>query len=139
MGGQDDVERADQIVAAAGGCARSLAGATSVRESIALTGCATAYVGCDTGMTHFAVALGVPTVAIFGVSCKEQFLPRPADPRRVRVLLPTPELPPAGYFIGVDSALFPPRRQPDMRMETITVDQVFGALIELLTLPVPRT
>lgn len=41
-------------------------------------GGAVAYVGCDSGVTHLAAALGVPTVAIFGPTNPEIWGPRGA-------------------------------------------------------------
>ncbi len=51
---------------------RSLVGATSLRQLVALVARARLFVGCDTGPMHLAAACGTPVVALFG----------PADPRR---------------------------------------------------------
>ena len=51
---------------------RSTVGETSLLELLALERRARLFVGCDTGPMHMAVAVGTPTVVLFG----------PADPRR---------------------------------------------------------
>src|SRR6185437_13506 len=109
LGGAQDVESAAVIVAATEGRAVSLAGQLALRESIALLPLADVYVAGDTGLTHFAAALAVPTVAIYGVADLIQFAPRPVDPRRLRVLLPQPLPPPVGFFIGTEGGPWSPR------------------------------
>ncbi len=135
LGAAADVPLADAIVAATGGHARTLAGQLTLRASIAAITQADLYVGNDSGLTHFAVALGIPTVALYGVSDLVQFGPRAADPRRLRVLLPQPLYPPAGFFIGTESGMFAPRHPPDDRMATITVARVLAAAAALLPAP----
>jgi heptosyltransferase-2 len=60
---------------AGSGCAgaTSLAGETTLGESAALIALARLFVGNDSGPTHMAMALGVPTVAIFGPTDPGQF------------------------------------------------------------------
>lgn len=132
LGGPEDREAAQIIQSATGDRAVVLAGQMTLRQSITLISQADAYIGCDSGLTHFAVALGTPTVAIFGYSDLTTFAPRPADPAHLRIVLPEPLPPPAGFFIGVESLLFPPRHPPDDRMSRITVAQVAEALTALL-------
>lgn len=45
-----------------------VAGCLTVRQSAALVGRASLYIGLDSGMGHVAVALGIPTVILFGPS-----------------------------------------------------------------------
>lgn len=139
LGGPTDGPAAEQIVAALHGRAVNFAGQTSVRESVSLIAHADLYLGNDSGLTHFAVALDVPTVALFGVSNLRHFAPRPADPRRLVVLTPAPLPPPAGNFIGVDSIFFPPRRPPDDRLLTIAPPAVLAAARALLAAVPSRT
>ncbi len=132
LGGPQDVESAAAIVAATAGRAVSLAGQLTLSESIAMLTGATVYIGGDTGLTHFAAALAVPTVALYGVSDLVQFAPRPLDPRRLRLLLPRPLPPPAGFFIGTEGGPFAPHHPPDDRMEHISVERVLTATVSLL-------
>ena len=131
LGAPVDVPLAAQIVSATGGQAISLAGQTSLLQSLALITHASIYVGNDSGLTHFAVALQRPTVALFGVSDLTQFAPRPADPRLLRLLLPHPVPAPAGFFIGTESGLFAPHHTVDDRMEHISVARVCAAVASL--------
>jgi hypothetical protein len=48
----------------------------SLIELLSLISTARLYVGCDTGPMHFAAALGVPVLAIFGGGHFPRFLPR---------------------------------------------------------------
>jgi|GEM_PF-2997710 len=139
LGGAADIEAADAIVAATNGRSWSLAGQLSIPESIAMIGQAACYIGCDSGLTHFAVALHVPTVALFGITSLDQFAPRPIDPTQLRVLLPTPERKPIGFFIGTESVLFATHHYTDdKRMEDINVDRVWEAVQSLLPLPISQ-
>jgi ADP-heptose:LPS heptosyltransferase len=52
------------IIAASGGPAVSLAGRTSLRQVAAVCGLSDLVVGVDTGTTHIAKAVGVPTVVL---------------------------------------------------------------------------
>jgi ADP-heptose:LPS heptosyltransferase len=132
LGGPQDAPHAAEIVRATGGQALSLAGTSGLMESIALITQADCYVGCDSGLTHFAVALDIPTVALYGPSSVAQFGPRPRDPRRVRVILPQPYVPPTGFFIGAESLFFPPRGQRTDHMQHISVPRVAAATESLL-------
>ena len=131
LGAPVDVSLAAQIVGATAGRAVSLAGQTSLLQSIAIITQARVYVGNDSGLTHFAVALQRPTVALFGVSDLAQFAPRAADPRLLRLLLPHPVPAPAGFFIGTESGLFAPPHPVDDRMEHISVARVCAAVASL--------
>jgi len=62
--GEEDLAR--QVVAMAGGGARLALRTRSLAEVIALLARARLYVGADTGITHLASALEVPTVALYG-------------------------------------------------------------------------
>ncbi len=131
LGGPEDVEAAAAIVAATDGRALSLAGKTNLRESVAVIANAGVYVGCDSGLTQIAVALGVPTVALFGVSNLEQFAPRTTTPERLRILLPDPLLEPVGFFVGTEPLFARHDYAHDTRMATISVDDVLEATLAL--------
>jgi heptosyltransferase-2/heptosyltransferase-3 len=62
---------------------RVLAGRASLRQMMAVVGQAALFVGPDTGMSHIAAAIGVPTVAIFGPTNPTRYQPLGA---RVRVV-----------------------------------------------------
>jgi heptosyltransferase-2 len=77
IGGPEDRSLADEIVAAAGGRARSAAGALSLRGSAALIRRARALVTNDSAPLHLATAVDTPVIAIFGPTVPEQgFGPR---------------------------------------------------------------
>ncbi|MGM0553431.1 MAG: lipopolysaccharide heptosyltransferase II [Pseudomonadota bacterium] len=71
LGGPADRDRADTIVRRAGDAARviNLAGDTSLREAAAVLERASLAVGVDTGLTHMAIAMDAPTIALFGSTC----------------------------------------------------------------------
>ena len=66
VGGREDVELGDAIVAASGGRARNAAGALSLRGSAALISRARLLVTNDSAPLHMATASGTPIVAVFG-------------------------------------------------------------------------
>lgn len=67
LGGPDDRPAAARIVGAGGPRGLvELAGATSLGAAAALVEGASLVVGVDTGLTHLGVAMGRPTVALFG-------------------------------------------------------------------------
>lgn len=94
LGGPADRERGAAIASAAGGAAVALAGRTSLTEAAALIRGARMLVGVDTGLTHLGVAMGTPTLALFGSTCpylrapegrlQVVYLPRPCSPCRRR-------------------------------------------------------
>lgn len=135
LGGPQDVASAEVIVRGAEGHAVSLAGQLDVRASIATLSQADCFIANDTGLMHFAVALGTPTVALYGVADLQQFAPRAQAPERVRVVLPHPVPAPTGFFVG-NEGLFSPRHPPDDRMERISVERVVAAATSLLAAPV---
>ncbi|MBA3596573.1 MAG: glycosyltransferase family 9 protein [Methylibium sp.] len=65
LGGPSDREAAERIAAGVPGLV-NLAGVLPLDESVAAIGDAAVLIGVDTGLTHMAVALGVPSVALFG-------------------------------------------------------------------------
>ena len=66
LGGPGDREHGAAIAAAAGDGAVSLAGHTSLTEAAAVIREAGCLVGVDTGLSHLGVAMGTPTLALFG-------------------------------------------------------------------------
>lgn len=121
-GGPDDRAAAARIAGqAADGRVVDLAGALGLAESVALVQGAARAVGVDTGLTHVAVAAGLPTVALFGSTRPYLDTPNP----RARVLYSA-------------LACSPCRRSPTCGgtydcMAAHTVDGVADALAELGT------
>jgi heptosyltransferase-1 len=66
LGGAGEVERSRSIAARAGPELKNLAGQTPLGVAGALIREASLVVGVDTGLTHMGIALGRPTVALFG-------------------------------------------------------------------------
>jgi heptosyltransferase-1 len=65
LGGPGDREAAERIAAGVPGLV-DLTGLLPLDESVAAIADAAVLIGVDTGLTHMAVALGVPSVALFG-------------------------------------------------------------------------
>jgi ADP-heptose:LPS heptosyltransferase len=65
LGGPDDTAAADAIIAALG-TGRNLCGKLGIRQSATMIGRASGFYGIDSMLLHFARALGIPTVAVFG-------------------------------------------------------------------------
>jgi heptosyltransferase II len=86
VGGEADRPRAREIAAAAPGSTLDRTGA-SVADTLAELSLAAAAVGLDSGLSHAGVALGVPTVLLFGPNDPASILPVP------RVRLVTQPLP----------------------------------------------
>lgn len=68
LGGGGDVDAAESLVRMSPRMV-SLVGRTSLLESAAVIQGARLVIGVDTGLTHMAVALKRPTVALFGATC----------------------------------------------------------------------
>jgi lipopolysaccharide heptosyltransferase II len=66
VGGPEDIELAESIVARSAGRAVSAAGALNLRESAALIQRAALLVTNDSAPLHLATAVGTPIVAVFG-------------------------------------------------------------------------
>ena len=66
IGSGADAQLATEVVSASGGKAISLAGCTSIRETISVIRGGKLFISSDTGPMHLAAALGVPVFAVFG-------------------------------------------------------------------------
>jgi ADP-heptose:LPS heptosyltransferase len=132
IGGSGDREAAEVIQHATNGRAISLVGTLSLNLSCAVIAQAQGYIGADSGPLHFAIALGIPSIALYGISSLRQFGPRCADDRLLRIILPEPIRSPLGYFIGTKSLLDRPNYTGDQRMATIPVYRVHQAITSLL-------
>jgi len=67
-GGPEDVDRGRMVETHATGKVINLTGKTTLRELTGILSHAQGVVSCDTGPMHLAVALGIPTIALFGPS-----------------------------------------------------------------------
>lgn len=69
-GGRREVRVADEIArrAGSGDRVKGMAGSLTIRQTAALIGKANLFIGGDSGLAHLAVALGTPTVVLFGPS-----------------------------------------------------------------------
>jgi heptosyltransferase-1 len=66
LGGPADLAHTESLTQEPAGYLTSLTGQTSLIESAALIQAADLMIGVDTGLTHMGMALGIPTVALFG-------------------------------------------------------------------------
>lgn len=121
LGGPSDCTHGEALVSAApAGTLVSLAGRTALREAAAVIRGARLLVGVDTGLTHLGLAVGTPTIALFGST-------RPyLDPGV-----------PSGRVLYEPMACSPCRRHPTCHgeftcMRRHTVEKVAGAIQGLL-------
>ena len=75
VGGPGDEEMGKKLAHSIGASAIDLTGKMTLRQMAAVIKRCRVYVGNDSGPTHVAAAMGVPTVAIFGSSCPHRFHP----------------------------------------------------------------
>jgi heptosyltransferase-2 len=76
VGGEADRARAEAVAASSGGAALVQVG-TPVDEALAHIDLCTAAVGLDSGLSHAGVALGVPTLSLFGPNDPASIVPGP--------------------------------------------------------------
>lgn len=117
-----DAELAEEVVAASGGSALSLAGRLSVRDLAAVAAGAKAFVGNDSGPIHIAASQGTPVVGLFGPTTPTHYAPRGAPSRIVWHRFPCSPCPQRRC-----------ERAGDPCMASIAVDEVFEALQSLLS------
>lgn len=84
VGGEDDVEPAQEIEAWARHRLVNLTGALSLRRTAALLEACHLFIGNDSGPMHMAEAVGTPVVAIFGPTNPANFRPLIEKSRVVR-------------------------------------------------------
>lgn len=90
LGSPKDREMANRIMAMSGESgAVSLAGETTLRDAAEIIRRARLLVGVDTGLMHFGIAMGTPTIAVFGPTTAQRLRDEPntrvlqrAGPRR---------------------------------------------------------
>ncbi len=78
LGSPKDREMANRIMAMSGESgAVSLAGETTLRDAAEIIRRARLLVGVDTGLMHFGIAMGTPTIAIFGPTTAQRLRDEP--------------------------------------------------------------
>lgn len=136
MGSQEDQAAGEIIQHIAGESLITCIGKTTLRQSIALIAGAQGFVGNDSGLSHFAAALGVPLVVLIGATSVEQFCPLGIESSRVQIVRPEPLPEILGYFIGTKSILFDhPRYSKNSSMHNISVTKVKEALQSIVLQP----
>ena len=85
LGSASDRAVCDEVAAASGGAATSLAGRTTLDEAIELIAASDFAVTNDSGLMHVAAALDRPQVALFGSSSPEHTPPRSARAHVARI------------------------------------------------------
>ncbi len=130
FGGKQDQGLAEKMRQRIAPAAVSLAGRTSLRESMALLARCTAFVCNDSGVMHLGAALGVPLVALFGPQSPAKFGPWTKNARVVYHAFPCS---PCRQKFFTECA--PSARGKPACMEAITVREVLDALDSLGVLP----
>jgi heptosyltransferase-1 len=120
LGGPGDREAAGEILPDDRSRIVNLAGETSVQQAGAVIAYAALLIGVDTGLTHMGIALGTPTIALFGAT---------------RPYLDTEGT--SGTVLYHPLECSPCRRTPTcddrfMCMEAITADEVLSAAVAAL-------
>lgn len=75
VGGPGDAALGEFLALALGAGVINVTGRTTLRGLAALLARCRCFVGNDAGPMHIAAAVGVPTVALFGSSCRQRFGP----------------------------------------------------------------
>lgn len=75
VGGPGDGALGELLAEALGAGVINATGRTTLRGLAALLAQCRCFVGCDAGPMHMAAAVGTPTVALFGSSCRHRFGP----------------------------------------------------------------
>ncbi len=111
-GAASDRERIAKLTTALGGKAKSYAGESSLRETVAMMSCTNLYIGVDTGLTHLFGALKKPMVVMY----------HPSLPSALYKPLAAPAL----YVI--DHPGVGPNASSDMSMADVSVESVWQAV-----------
>ena len=89
LGGKDSMRLAKDVLHAVNDSGViSLVGKLSLPQSVAVLSRSRIYVGCDTGVTHMAVALGLKSVVMFGPSDERKWGPPPGKGSAVFTRVP---------------------------------------------------
>jgi heptosyltransferase II len=132
VGGPDDRELGEAVVASMHGGVTNLAGRTSLMETAALIERATLFIGNDSCPLHIAAAVGTPAVGIYGPSSVEQFLPLGGPRHRLRVVESGLPCSPCFHFLGTDAPWVPNLCHSYACLKSISADNVLAAATSLL-------
>jgi lipopolysaccharide heptosyltransferase II len=132
VGGPDDRELGEAVVAAMRGGVTNLAGRTSLMETAALIERSTLFIGNDSCPLHIAAAVGTPAVGIFGPSNVEQFRPLGGPRHRQRVVQSNLPCSPCFHFVGTDALWVPNLCHSYACLKAINAEDVIGAAASLL-------
>lgn len=123
MGMASDTDDATRIVQSVPNTI-DLTGKTNLKEAAALLSASRLFIGADSGLLHIAVALGVPTVSLFGSGRARKWAPQGNQHRVINKQLPCSpcttfgNTPPCPYNIAC--------------MKQISPEEVIAAALELL-------
>jgi ADP-heptose:LPS heptosyltransferase len=123
VGGRDDKGQGETIVS--GGVGLNLAGRTSLTETAGVIDKSSLLLSGDSGVLHMAVGLGRPSVSLFGPGRAKKWAPRGERNCVINKGLPCS---PCTTF-----GTTPPCHDSSRCMKEITVDEVFNAVMILLT------
>jgi lipopolysaccharide heptosyltransferase II len=132
VGGADDRELGEAVVAGMRGGVTNLAGRTSLMETAALIERATLFIGNDSCPLHIAAAVGTPAVGIYGPSNVEQFRPLGGPRHRQRVVQSDLPCSPCFHFVGTDAPWVPNLCHSYACLKAISADNVLAAATSLL-------
>jgi ADP-heptose:LPS heptosyltransferase len=118
VGGRDDCATAKAICR--DGSGHDFAGKTSLAETSALIAGADLLVSGDSGLLHIGVALGIPTVSLFGPGISEKWAPRGEQHSVLNLQLPCS---PCTLF-----GTTPPCKKEQACLSGISVDAVMNAV-----------
>ena len=124
LGSSDDRMIAEEIVDNLSPNPINLCGLTTLRESAALIGESNLLITNDSAPHHIAVALGVPSITIFGPTMPETFIP---EHSRQKHLFVQSKLECSPCYKG----LFPGCKEPKC-MEHVSVEQVLSVIRKML-------
>lgn len=125
VGGPGDVGQSRVICLVGGQNIKDLTGACSLREVAEVLAGADVLVTADSGLMHLAVAVGTPTVSLFGAGIREKWAPRGDMHRVLTAELPCSPCTTFGHTppcpIGVEC------------LRRISVDAVLAATLDVVS------
>lgn len=124
VGGAGDVEQSRRICTAGGPQVSNCAGSLSLKAVAEIFAGSDVVVTADSGLMHLAVAVGAPTVSLFGAGIREKWAPRGERHRVLSAELPCSPCTRFGYTppcpIGVEC------------LRLISVDDVLAVTLDVI-------
>jgi ADP-heptose:LPS heptosyltransferase len=124
VGGNGDLEQGLKISSTGDPHVTNLVGALSIKEVCEVLAGADVMVTADSGLMHLAVAVGTPTVSLFGAGIRPKWAPRGAMHRVLSAELPCSPCTEFGYTPSC------PIEVECLRM--ISVDEVLAATLDVI-------